>query len=83
MRSHKVALVICSKRERSLNVLYRELWEVGKDVLVGHTRGKPSENIVYRDAHVPDTRLAPSFPRVDRDALTVMLHDPTKIPMVR
>jgi len=41
---------------------------------MGHTRGKPSQDIAYRDAHMPDTWFASAFARFDSDYVFIVGH---------
>lgn len=67
-------LTVGGEGERRLNVLYRKLRVICDDFVVGHPCGQPAEDVIDRDAHVPDTWLAASFSRFDGDALTVVFH---------
>lgn len=70
-----MVLAVRSKRESCLNVLRGEFRKIRKDICSVHARREPAQHVINGDAHVPDARLATTFPGFDGDAWVERFHE--------
>lgn len=67
-------LAVCSEGKGSLNVFQSKLREICQDFGVAHASGKPAQNVIDGDPHVPDAGFSTPFTRVDGDEWMSLRH---------
>jgi hypothetical protein len=59
---------LCRKRVDRREVLFLEAGMFVENLFLSHTVREPAENVIYRDPHAANARLAVPFAGLDRDA---------------
>ena len=69
-----MVLTIRCERQSSMDVLFREVWEISNNFLMRHSCGQPSKHIVDGNAQATNAGLPPPFAGFDRDMRVVTFH---------
>jgi|LakMenE01Jun11ns_1017448.scaffolds.fasta_scaffold9382530_2 hypothetical protein len=68
-------LPVCRIGKGGLNVLLCQFREVLKDVLLGHSRSQPTQDVIDADPHAANAGSAESGSGIDRDPFRIVMHD--------
>jgi hypothetical protein len=66
---------LCRKRIDSREVLFLETGMFVEDLLLSHPMREPAKDVIHRNPHAADTRLAVPFVGFDRDARVRKRHN--------
>ena len=67
----KRALIAMSRKgQAGANVLQLKFRKVGKNLGLAHAFGQPAQNVMNRDPHAADARLAAALARLQRDSIS-------------
>ena len=67
-----MVVTVSGKGQRGVDVLSREVREIGDDLGGTHAGCQPAQNVVDGDPHAADAGLAAPLARLDRDAFAVV-----------
>lgn len=68
----KFALAVGSKRQTGLDIFWREIREVGQNLLFAHAAGEVFQHIRYSHSHSANGRFAATLARFDCDDLAII-----------
>ena len=71
----QVAFSFSSKSETSKNILLCQLGKIRKDIIVGHARRQPTQNIINGDTGVPYARLSETFFGINANDVVKNIHN--------